>query len=77
VERDFTAVFWLTHALPHVLIVGDTTAGASGSPIVRELPNVYEGIGLAPNVAVKPATADAAQGVDAVLERALLLAGTP
>jgi hypothetical protein len=78
-------------ALPTVTIVGDTTAGASGGPIVRELENgwtyqlsewieytperlPFEGIGLAPDIAIKASALDAAASVDAVLERARALA---
>lgn len=75
-------------AQPSVTIVGDTTAGASGAPIVRELPNgwtyqlsewieytparkIFEGVGIAPNIVVRPTARDAQQGIDSVLERAL------
>jgi carboxyl-terminal processing protease len=76
---------------PRVVVIGDTTAGASGGPTARELPNgwilelsewmeytpdyrTYEGIGLAPDVVVKPVASDFARHVDPALERALLLA---
>lgn len=72
----------------HLTIVGDTTAGASGRPITRELPNgwsyrlstwvsytasheAYEGIGLPPDVVVRPLPGDAGRGIDRVLEAAL------
>jgi C-terminal processing protease CtpA/Prc len=78
-------------ALPSVTVVGDTTAGASGGPIVRELPNgwtfqlsewvefdaerrTFEGVGLAPDVAVRATALDAKRRTDAVLERALGMA---
>ena len=77
---------------PQVTIMGDTTGGASGGPIVRELPNgwtyelsqwieytpdkkVFEGIGLAPNVVVKPTPSTFAAGRDPVVDQALSLAG--
>jgi len=80
--------------LPRVRILGDTTAGASGSPIVRELPNgwtyqlsewieytpkhrVFEGIGLPPDLVVKPTAETAEERTDPVLERALSLALPP
>jgi peptidase S41-like protein/tricorn protease-like protein len=75
---------------PQTTVVGDTTGGASGGPIVRELPNgwtyelsqwieytpnktTFEGVGLAPDVVVKPTAATFAAGKDAVLEHALTL----
>ena len=87
-RRDFSAaesfVLDLRAAAP-VTVVGDTTGGASGRPLVRELPNgwtyrlstwvaytpdgrPYEGIGLAPDVAVRPRPGDWAAGTDRVLE---------
>ena len=94
-RRDFSAAedFVLAmRALPRVAIVGDTTAGASGGPIVRELPNgwtyqlsewleytashqLFEGIGLAPDVTARPTPADARDSVDIALERARGIAG--
>jgi C-terminal processing protease CtpA/Prc len=83
----------LLRTLPHVTVVGDTTAGGSGNPIARELPNgwsfrlsrwqtqtpqgtSYEGVGLAPAVPVWISEADAREGRDTILERAIaLLAG--
>jgi C-terminal processing protease CtpA/Prc len=76
---------------PQTTIIGDTTGGASGGPIVRELPNgwtyelsqwieyttdkkTFEGVGLAPDVVVKPTAATFAAGHDEILERALTLA---
>ena len=76
---------------PRVLVVGDTTAGASGGPTARELSNgwiyevsewveytlqhtTYEGIGLAPDIVVKPVASDFARHIDPALERALSLA---
>jgi C-terminal processing protease CtpA/Prc len=76
---------------PQTTIVGDTTGGASGGPIVRELPNgwtyelsqwieytpnktTFEGVGLAPDVVVKPTSATFAAGKDEVLEQAIALA---
>lgn len=76
---------------PHVVVVGDTTAGASGGPTARELANgwiyelsewieytpqheTYEGVGLAPNIVVRPAMSDFVRKIDPVLERALSLA---
>ena len=78
-------------ARPQTTIVGDTTGGASGGPIVRELPNgwtyelsqwieyttdkkTFEGVGLAPDVVVKPTAATFAAGHDATLEQAIALA---
>ena len=75
--------------LPTATIVGDTTVGASGGPLVRELANgwtyqisqwiaytpehsTFEGIGLAPNMFVKPSPY--ASTSDAVLDRAIALA---
>jgi hypothetical protein len=77
-------------ALPHVTVVGDTTAGGSGNPIARELPNgwsfrlsrwqtvtpegaSYEGVGLAPDVPVWITEAQAREGRDTILERAIAL----
>jgi hypothetical protein len=77
--------------LPTVTVVGDTTAGASGGPIVRELANgwtyqlsewieytpekkIFEGTGLAPQIAVAQTASDFARGADAQVERALALA---
>jgi len=76
---------------PQTTIVGDTTGGASGGPIVRELPNgwtyelsqwieytpnktTFEGVGLAPDVVIKPTAATFAAGKDEVLEQAIALA---
>lgn len=78
---------------PQTTIVGDTTGGASGGPIVRELPNgwtyevsqwieyttdkkTFEGMGLAPDVVVKPTAATFAAGHDAAMDQALTLAAT-
>ena len=78
---------------PTVIVVGDTTAGASGGPIVRELANgwtyqmsewieytpdrrIFEGIGLPPDVAIKPTAAAAVNGRDLVFESVLILART-
>ena len=93
-RRDFSSAedfVMAMHVLPNVTIMGDTTAGASGGPLERELSNgwtyelsewieytsdfrVFEEIGLAPDVVVKPAAGDAAAGFDRVLERAMGLA---
>lgn len=76
---------------PTVTVVGDTTAGASGGPIVRELPNgwtyqlsewieytptrqMFEGVGLVPDVVVKATFAEREHDIDAALERAIALA---
>lgn len=76
---------------PRVTVVGDTTAGASGGPVTRQLPNgwtydlpqwiaytadrtTYEGVGLPPQVPVRPTRADSIAARDPVLERAILLA---
>jgi C-terminal processing protease CtpA/Prc len=76
---------------PTVTVVGDTTAGASGGPIVRELPNgwtyqlsewieytatrqMFEGVGLPPDIVVKATLAERNRDVDAALERAIALA---
>ena len=78
-------------ALPNVTTVGDTTAGASGGPLVREMANgwtyqisqwieytpdhrTYEGIGLAPDIAVKNTAQAASQQRDLVFEKALAFA---
>jgi hypothetical protein len=75
-------------ALPTTTVVGDTTVGASGGPLVRELANgwtyqmsqwvaytadhkIFEGIGLAPDVAVR---AGGNIATDLQLERAIELA---
>jgi C-terminal processing protease CtpA/Prc len=72
-------------------VVGDTTGGASGGPIVRELANgwtyqlsewieytpdrrTFEGIGLAPDIVVKPTAADSGKETDAALDAALAIA---
>lgn len=77
-------------AQPHVRVVGDTTGGGSGNPIVRELPNgwtyrvprwqetppngrPYEGIGLAPDIAVWITAEDAVLRKDTILEAAVSL----
>jgi C-terminal processing protease CtpA/Prc len=77
--------------MPQVTIVGDTTGGASGGPIVRELPNgwtyelsqwieytpdkkTFEGVGLAPDIVVKPTPSTFAAGRDPVVDQALGLA---
>jgi Peptidase family S41/Tricorn protease C1 domain len=87
-SEDFVLAMRL---LPRVTIVGDTTGGASGGPIVRELPNgwtyelpqwieytpdkkVFEGIGLAPDVVIKPTAATFAAGRDPAVDQALGLA---
>lgn len=79
-------------ANPAVVVVGDTTGGASGGPIVRELANGwtyqlsewieytpdrvgFEGVGLAPTVFARNTARNAFYGTDAVIERALRLAG--
>lgn len=78
-------------SIPGVRVIGDTTAGASGGPIVRELPNgwtfqlsewiaytanrePFEGIGLAPDIALRASAQDGTN--DIVLDTAhqLLLA---
>lgn len=78
-------------ALPNVTVVGDTTAGASGNPLVRELPNgwtfdlstwieytpekqIFENIGLAPDVYVRAAMSDMVSGRDPILDSAIRLA---
>jgi len=75
-------------SLPTATIVGDTTVGASGGPLVRELANgwtyqmsqwvaytadhnIFEGIGLAPDIVVKHGPNAAS---DLQLERAIALA---
>lgn len=93
-RRDFSSAedFVLAmRVLPGVTVVGDTTAGASGGPLLHELPNgwtyelpewieytpdrrIFEEIGLAPQVVVKPTALDMAAGLDPVLARALQLA---
>lgn len=82
-----------TRALPNVTVIGDTTAGASGNPLVRELPNgwtfelstwieytpekqVFENIGLAPDVYVRAAMTDLVAGRDPILDMAMRLAAT-
>lgn len=73
-------------ALPQVTIVGDTTGGGSGLPFTSELPNGWRirfsscpitdvngqptEFGVAPDVRVDMADADAAQGRDTILETA-------
>lgn len=93
-RRDFSSAedFVLAmRAIPKVTVIGDTTAGASGGPIPRELANgwsyeisewieylpsreMFEGVGLAPDVFVRATAADVAAGRDIALERALLIA---
>jgi C-terminal processing protease CtpA/Prc len=80
-------------SIPGVVIVGDTTAGATGGPIVRELANgwtyqlsewieytpdrvPFESIGLAPTIVARTTADDASRGVDAVVERAMAVAGS-
>jgi hypothetical protein len=75
--------------LPTATVVGDTTVGASGGPLVRELANgwtyqmsqwiaytpehnTFEGVGLAPDVFVKPSLYTST--ADAVMDRAIALA---
>ena len=75
--------------IPGVVVIGDTTAGGSGIPATRELPNgwtyrlpqaaaytevgePYEGVGLAPDIAVRRTPADSTAGRDPTLERALV-----
>lgn len=77
------------HSLPTVTVVGDTTIGASGGPLVRELANgwtyqlsqwvaftadhkTFEGVGLAPDVALKGSNSLSA--TDVILERAIEIA---
>ena len=79
-------------ALPSVTTMGDTTAGASGRPLTRELPNgwtytistwieytadkqIFENIGLAPDVYVAARMSDVSAGVDPVLDRAMQVLG--
>ena len=73
-------------ALPQVTIVGDTTGGGSGLPFTSELPNGWRirfsscpitdvngqptEFGVAPDVKVDMTDADAAQGLDTILETA-------
>jgi len=93
-RRDYSSAedFVLAmRALPRTTVVGDTTGGASGGPIVRELANgwtyqisqwieytpakqIFEGIGLAPDVVVKPDVRSIAAKRDAVVDRAVALA---
>jgi carboxyl-terminal processing protease len=78
---------------PGVTFVGDTTLGAMGNPMTRELPNgwtyrlphwieygaareLYEGIGIAPDIVVPMTVADSLSGQDLQLERAMSLAGS-
>lgn len=75
-------------ALPTTTVVGDTTVGASGGPLVRELANgwtyrisqwiaytaqhtTFEGIGLAPDIAVRPTSSPTSK--DGILEAAIAL----
>lgn len=78
-------------SLPNTIIMGDTTAGASAGPLMRELSNgwtysvsqwvaytadhkMFEAIGLAPDVVVKPspeAVRSASAANDLQLERAI------
>ncbi len=76
-------------ALPQVTIVGDTTGGGSGLPFTSELPNGWRirfsscpitdvngqptEFGVAPDVKVDMSDADAAQGLDTILETAFLV----
>ena len=76
-------------ALPQVTIVGDTTGGGSGLPFTSELPNGWRirfsscpitdvnsqptEFGVAPDVKVDMTDADAAQGLDTILETAFLV----
>jgi len=93
-RRDYSSAedFVLAmRSLPRTTVVGDTTGGASGGPIVRELANgwtyqisqwieytparqVFEGIGLAPDVVVKSGAASLATNQDVVIDRALAIA---
>ena len=80
-----------TRVQPNVTVVGDTTAGASGNPLVRELPNgwtfqlstwieytpvkqVFENIGLAPDVYVPSTMSQMVAGHDPILDRAIQIA---
>ena len=75
-------------ALPTVTTMGDTTAGASGRPVTRELPNgwtytlstwieytldkqIYENVGIAPDVYVPARVVEVRAGTDSVLDRAV------
>jgi C-terminal processing protease CtpA/Prc len=84
-------------AIPGNTIMGDTTAGASGGPLIRELANgwtyqmsqwiaytadhkTFEGVGLAPDVVVKPSAAALQASLnanDAPLERAIATLAKP
>ena len=72
----------------HVTIVGDTTNGALGFPIWRELPNgwtyrfpvnlvenckgdLFEDIGIPPDIPVWITSKDSINGIDTILEKAI------
>ncbi len=73
--------------MPHVVIMGDTTGGGGGTPISHELPNGWifryssdmtvapDGFnlehGIPPDVVVSLKPADASQGIDTMIEKAL------
>ena len=81
--NDFAVIM---HALPNVRLVGDHTGGGSGLPMSSSLPNgwtvrysacpMYDAqhqqteFGIAPDVAVALTNANAAQGVDDIIEAA-------
>jgi C-terminal processing protease CtpA/Prc len=81
--NDFAVIM---HALPNVRLVGDYTGGGSGLPMSSSLPNgwtvrysacpMYDAqrqqteFGIAPDVAVSLTDANAAQGVDDIIEAA-------
>ncbi len=75
-------------SIPNVTIVGDTTGGGSGNPILRELPNgwtfrlstwmvatpddeIFEGVGIPPDIPVWISEQDSIAGIDPILEAAI------
>ncbi len=90
-RRSFSSTEWFISGMstiPHATIIGDTTGGGSGNPIVSSLPNGwgmrvsntqkelpegrdYQYTGIYPDIAVWISSADSANGIDTILERAI------
>lgn len=83
----------MMRAIPGVVLMGDSTGGASGNPLQRELSNgwtyrlsesiaydldmkMFEEVGIAPDVIVRPTLGDSLARRDVELERAIAYINT-
>lgn len=90
-RRSYSSTEWFIsgmRTIPHATIIGDTTGGGSGNPIISSLPNGwgmrvsntqkelpegrdYQYTGIYPDIPVWISSADSANGIDTILERAI------